>query len=115
MIADLHFTPIATFSSLRGVPVVALTRNSLYPELIIGADSVTIRVIRRHRLPFSEIREVEMRWRFAHQLIIVPARSLRVFSANFLYRRDAVRALDALRQRGVALDAAAVDFLKVAP
>ncbi len=106
MIEDLHFNPIATFSGLRGLPIVALSRNSLYPNMIIGSDGVTIRVIRRHRLLFSEIQEVTMRWRLAHQLTIVPKRGLRTFSANFISRAEAVRAVTALQQRGVALDAA---------
>lgn len=109
MTGDLHFTPNATFSALRGVPLLALTRNSLYPELTIGADSLTIRVIRRHRLPFSAIREVGVRWRLAYQLTIVPERGLRTFVANFLSREVAARVVAALAQRGVALDAA--DFL----
>lgn len=109
MTGDLHFTPNATFSALRGVPLLAVTRNSLYPELTIGTDSLTIRVIRRHRLPFSAIREVGVRWRLAYQLTIVPERGLRTFVANFLSREVAARVVAALAQRGVALDAA--DFL----
>jgi hypothetical protein len=112
MTAGLHFTPNATFSGLRGVPLIALSRNSLYPELIVGADGVTIRVIRRHRLPFHDIRRIEVRWRLAYQLTIVPERGLRTFSANFLSRRDARHAVETLQQRGVALDAAAADLLK---
>ena len=112
MIEDLHFSPIATFSGLRGVPLVALSRNSLFPNFVIGSDSVTIRVIRRHRLPFSDIREVAVRWRLAHQLTLVPKRGLRTFSANFTAKADIVRAVRALEQRGVALDAAAAGLLQ---
>jgi hypothetical protein len=112
MTADLHFTPNATFSGLRGVPLVALSRNSLYPALTIGADGLMIRVVRRHRLAFREIREVGFSRRLAHQLTIVPERGWRTFSANFLSGREAMRALETLRQRGVALDSAATDLLK---
>jgi len=112
MPADLHFTPNATFSGLRGVPLIALSRNSLYPTLTIGADSLTIRVVRRHRLAFREIRKVGVGWRLAWQLIIIPERGWRSFSANFLSARAAARALEALRLRGVALDGAATDFLE---
>jgi hypothetical protein len=58
MIEDLHFRPIATSAGLRGLSLVAMSRNSLYPDLVIGFDSVTIRVIRRHRLLFGNTREV---------------------------------------------------------
>lgn len=112
MTEDLHFHPIATFSGLRGVPLVALSRNSLYPALVIGADGVTIRVIRRHHLLFIDIREATVRWRLAHQLTIVPKRGLRTFSANFAAKDDVVRAVTALKQRGVTLDAAAADLLR---
>ena len=115
MTRDLHFTPNATFSGLRGVPLVALSRNSLYPELTIGVDSLAIRVIRRHRLLFRDIREVRVRWRLAYQLTIVPVRGLRTFSANFLSRKDAARVIEALKQRGVALDATASGLLKAGP
>lgn len=112
MSADLHFTPIATFSGLRGVPLIALSRNSLYPTLTIGADSLTIRVVRRHRLALRDIRKVGFGWRLAHQLTIIPERGWRSFSANFLSARAAACALEALRLRGVALDGAAIDFLE---
>ncbi len=112
MSEDRHFSPVATFSGLRGVPLVALSRNSLYPSLIVGSDSVTIRVVRRHRLPFGDIREVTVRWRLAHQLTLVPKRGLRTFSANFIAKEDIVHAVRALEQRGVALDAAAAGLLK---
>jgi hypothetical protein len=112
MIEDLHFSPIATFSGLRGVPLVALSRNSLYPDLVVGSDSVTIRVIRRHRLLFSHIREVAVRWRLAHQLTFVPRRGLRTFSANFISKTETLRAVTALQQRGVALDAATAGFVR---
>jgi hypothetical protein len=107
MTRDLHFTPAATFSGLRGVPLLALSHNSLCPSLVVGPDSVTIRVIRRHRLPFSDLREVRVRWRLAHQLTFMPKHGLRTFSAHFLSKGDAVRALKALKERGVALDAEA--------
>lgn len=108
----MYLTPAATFIGLRGVPLVALSRNSLYPALVIGSESVTIRVLRRHRLAFGEIREVGVVWRLAHQLTIMPKRGLRIFSANFLSGKDVTRAVEALKQRGVALDAAAANLLK---
>ena len=86
--------------------------TAFYPSLIVGSDSVTIRVVRRHRLPFGDIREVTVRWRLAHQLTLVPKRGLRTFSANFIAKEDIVHAVRALEQRGVALDAAAAGLLK---
>jgi hypothetical protein len=117
MSADLHFSPIATFSGLRNVPLFALSRNSINPAFAVGDDGVTIRVVRRHHLPFSEIRRVSVRWRLAYQVTIVPKRGLRTFSANFISKADAIRAAALLRQRGVALDAATVDLVcaSVAP
>lgn len=112
MTAELHFTPNATFSGLRGVPLIALTRNSLYPALTIGDDSLTIRVVRRHRLALRDIRQVGFSRPLACQLTIVPERGWRSFSANFLSAREAARALEALQLRGAALDAAAIDFLE---
>lgn len=105
MTENLHFTPIATFSGLSGMPFIALSRNSLYPLLIVGSESVTIRVIRRHRILFSDIREITLRWRLAYQLTIVPERGLRTFSATFLSKESAMRTVEALKQRGVTLDA----------
>jgi len=112
MAGNLYLTPAATFVGLRGVPLIALARNSLYPALVIGSESVTIRVLRRHRLALGDIRAVSVAWRLAHQLTIVPKRGLRIFSANFLSRKDVTRAVEALKQHGVALDASAADLLK---
>ncbi len=116
MTTDLHFSPIATFSGLRNVPLFALSRNSIHPVFAVGDDGVTIRVVRRHHLPFSEIRKVSVRWRLAYQVTIVPKRGFRTFSANFISKAEAIRAAALLRQRGVALDPATDDLCtSVAP
>lgn len=112
MAEEQHFHPIATFSGLRGVPLLALSRNSAYPALAIGPDGVMIRVIRRHHLLFGDIREVTVGWRLAHQLTIVPRRGLRTFSANFLSKKDVLHATEALKRHGVALDNAAAALLR---
>jgi len=101
---DLSFIPIATFSVLRGLPLVALSRNSLYPAVIVGRDSLIVRVIRRHRLHFDDIGEIRLSRPLTYQLTITPRRGFRAFSANFLRREEAVRVVEALKSRGLKSD-----------
>lgn len=106
--------PAATFRGLRHVPLIALSHNSLYPSLDIGADGVTLRVIRRHRLRFDEIEVVDLRWRLAHQVTIIPKKGPWTFCASFLVRGAARSVLGAFDAADVALTPRARTFLATA-
>ena len=96
-------TPVATFSSPRFAPLVAVTRNSLNPAWTVDAEGIEMRIMRRHRIPWREVERVTYRWRLAHQVTVWPWTGWRVFSANFA-GEDGRRALAALAARGVLLD-----------
>lgn len=109
--AHIELRPAATFRGLRHVPLVALSHNSIYPSLHIGDNAVVVRVIRRHRLSFDDIGAVDYRWRLAHQVTIIPKKGLWTFSANFLDRVAACKALAALNSAGMSLTPQALDLL----
>lgn len=109
---DLHFRPLATFSGLRGVPLIALSHNSIFPSLTIRPQGVTIRVIRLHELRFDELDSVTLKWRLGHLVTFVPRSGLRTFSANFYGRQAAAAALAALHHWNAPLDAAARALLQ---
>lgn len=115
MTSDLTVRPVATFRGLRHVPLVALSHNSLFPSLEIGADGVALRIIRRHRLRFEDIEAVDLRWRLAHQITFIPRKGPWTFSANFLDRTTARRVLAALDTGNVTLTQRARDFLQDDP
>ena len=107
-----QFHPVATFRGLRHVPIVALSRNSLCPPLGIDDTAVTIRVIRHHTLPVSGIATVDVRWRLAHQVTLVPRRGPWTFSANFFDKAGAISFVKALEERGVPITMNARRFLE---
>lgn len=107
-----QFTPLATFRCLRHMPLIALTRNSLYPALEVDETTVVIRVIRRHALALADLAEVDVRWRLAHQVTLVPRKGAFAFSANFFDRTGAVSLVAALGEWGVPLTAQAQAFLE---
>lgn len=111
MASDLTVRPIATFRGLRHVPLVALSHNSLFPSLEIGAGGVTLRIIRRHHLRFEDIEAVDLSRRLAHQITLIPRKGPWTFSANFLDRATARRVLAALDTTNVTLTQRARDFL----
>jgi len=115
MLQDMQFRPVATFSGLRRVPLLALSRNSLFPSLELRPDALNIRVILRHELKFEDIEKIEVAWRLAHQVTLVPKRGFRTFSANFFSREEAERLVVALQQRGVPLDTTALNFVRKDP
>ena len=108
---DLAIRPAATFRGLRHVPLLAVSYNSLYPSLEIGADGVRVRIIRRHRLPFEEVEAVDLRWRLAHQIILIPRKGPWTFSANLMGRTTALHVLAALDARSLPLTDKARTFL----
>lgn len=107
-----QFQPSATFRGLRHVPLVALSRNSLYPALHMDGASVVIRVIRRHALAIDDLAAVDVRWRLAHQVTLVPRKGPWTFSANFFDRVAAFSFLAALEERGAPLTVRARAFLE---
>ena len=67
---------MATFRGLRQAPLIAVSRNSLFPSLDIGDGELAIRVIGRRGLAFAEIEEVDLRPRLAHQVTIIPRKPM---------------------------------------
>lgn len=115
MVADLTVRPLATFRGLRHVPLLALSHNSLFPSLAIGADGVILRIVRRHHLRFEDIEAVDLSWRLAHQVTFVPQQGPWTFSANFLDRGMVLRVLAALDSGNAPLTLLAQSFLRAGP
>lgn len=90
------FTPLATFSGLRGVPLLALSHNSLFPAFAVDAEGVTIRVLRSHRLRFDEIATIRLERRPGYRLTVVPKRGWRDFTVSFAGKDIARAAVEAL-------------------
>lgn len=107
-----QFYPSATFRGLRHVPFIAISRNSLYPALEMDEDAIFIRVVRRHALPLSEIAMVDVRWRLAHQVTLVPQKGPWTLSANFFDKAGAVAVLTVLGESGVPLTAKALSYIE---
>ncbi len=67
--SDQRFRPMATFSGIRRIPLLALTHNSLYPSVTVQATGAAIVVVRTHVFTFDEIEAIEARWLFGHDHI----------------------------------------------
>lgn len=102
--ADISLTPLATFSGLQRLPLIALSHNSLFPSLVIGPQTVTIRVLRRHVLAYDDLMPVRLTRRLGHRLIFAPRQGWRDFTASFASRKEAARALAALVDFGAPVD-----------
>lgn len=109
---DVAFTPMATFTGVRRVPLVAIWHNSLCPSLTVGPDAVTLRVHRTHVLPFAELDHIAVRRLLGWQFTFVPRRGLITYTAGF-FRADAARLAGLLRARGAPLPAAQAARLAV--
>jgi hypothetical protein len=109
--AELEFRPLATFRGVRGVPLVAVTHNSLYPSLRVGQSYLIIGMIRPKRLAFDTIETIQLARRLAHQITFMPRTGLWSFSANFARKSAAREVLAALSCRGAPLAASARKLL----
>lgn len=98
------FHPLATFSGLKGVPLLALTHNSINPLLSLEGDRVEIRVIRRLGLGMADLARVSTSRAIGQMVTLTPKTGLRTFSANFADRDEAIRLLRALGDLGAPLD-----------
>ena len=81
--APLTVTLEAAFLGLRALPWFALAHNSLNPRLILHADRLEYRVLRRHERPYSAIAEVDYRnWRSTQNIVLAFEGSAFTFIAN---------------------------------
>ena len=113
---EFTIRPLATFSGLRGVPIMATSHNSLFPSLSIGADGIVIRVIRWHRFAVDEVESISMRKLLGYQLTFVPRAGIRTFTAAFAGKTDTVQTLTALQNHAGALRPSINTLLKqIAP
>ena len=114
MVNNLNFRPVSSFRGLRKVPLVALSFNSIFPELTLSEEGVAFRIISRHFLPFAEIDTVDTAWRFAHQVTIIPRKGPWTFSFNYFEQNSPKALLRELEKRGVPLTPKARHFSREA-
>jgi len=106
-VAVFEARPMATFSELRGVPLLALSHNALFPALRIGPLGVVLRVIRNHEFRYDEIETITLTRLLGFQVTFVPRAGLRTFTAGFAGEAAVVPVLVALQCHGAPLDQAA--------
>jgi len=109
--ADVSLTPLATFSSLQRLPLVALSHNSLFPSLVIGPQAATIRVLRRHVLAYDDLAPIRLTHRLGYRLTFAPRQGWRAFTASFASREEVARALAALVDFGAPVDGEALPLI----
>ena len=109
--SDQRFRPMATFSGVRRIPLLALTHNSLYPSVTVQATGAAIVVVRTHVFTFDEIAAIEARWFFGHMITFMPKAGWRTFSASFYGRPAAADALRALKNAGAPIAPSALAWL----
>ncbi len=103
--------PMATFSGLRGVPLLATSHNALFPSLRILAHGVSLRVIRRHDFTYDEIAEIDAAWRLGWQITFNPRSGPRNFTAAFAGRANAAQAVAMLHRHKAPLAPSALALL----
>lgn len=108
---DNSFRPLAAFSGVKNVPLLATSHNSIYPALTVDDSGVTIVVVRTHRFTWDEIETIEAGWMFGHMITLVPRDGWRTFSATFYGRPAAAQALRALDAAGAPLAPSAREWL----
>ncbi len=109
--ADVTLTPLATFSGLQRLPLIALSHNSLFPSLVIGPRAVTIRVLRRHVLAYDDLASISLSYRPGERLTFTPRQSWRNFTASFASREEAAKAVAALGDFGAPVDGKALALI----
>lgn len=107
-----NFRPFSSFRGLRRVPLVAVSLNSINPELSITDEGAAFRVIRRHFIRFTDLDRVDLAWRLAHQVTFIPREGPWTFSFNYLEKNSPRTLLRELARRGVTLTHRAQDFLQ---
>lgn len=106
---------MATFSGLRGVPLLALSHNSLFPALTIGPLGIAIRVIRIHEFAYDEIETIAVKRMLGVHITFVPRTGPRTFTAGFAGNAAALPVLAALMRHGAPLGQAARAWLAAQP
>lgn len=103
---------LASFTGLRGVPLLSLSRNSINPALHLHPDRVVYRVVGRRTKPLANIRQVTvMTAPFTRNVDFEFLDSMFSFTANV--KDDAWRLwlLRQLQERGVPLAPKALGLL----
>lgn len=99
----MQFHPLATFSGLKSVPLLAVTYNGLVPRLSLDEGAVVMRIFRSGRIAIADLDKVTVTKGMGLMVSLYPRTGWRSFSANFA-RAEAIRFLQALRAAGAPLD-----------
>ena len=94
----------ATFTGLRGVPLLSLGTNSFSPLLRLYEDRVEFKVLRTHVRPLGDIERMHARRFWKTSQITIEWRGERLtFAANILLPRLQVQVLGFLDSKGAPL------------
>ncbi|MAU23444.1 MAG: hypothetical protein CMH13_23375 [Martelella sp.] len=103
---------VAAFSGWRGVPWICWSSSDLKPTLILHADHIECRVIRRRRKPYDVVSRVDYRQTVGTANIVLEfSDSLSSFVGNTGNRDIARDAIKRLAEKGCPLSARASDLL----
>ena len=104
----------AAFSGLKGMPLVALSHNSIAPLLRLSADSIEFRVIIQRKKSYMDIERVDAAQGFATQnLAIIWKDSAFAFVGNLGDADNLRTVLQFLQKRGVPLGKTAQRVLQM--
>jgi hypothetical protein len=103
---------VAAFSGWRGVPWICWSSSDLKPTLILHADHIECRVIRRRRKPYDVVSRVDYRQTVGTANIVLEfSDSLSSFVGNTANRDTARDAIKRLAEKGCPLSARASGLL----
>ncbi|MGV0818197.1 hypothetical protein [Martelella sp. AMO21009] len=103
---------VAAFSGWRGVPWICWSSSDLKPTLILHADHIECRVIRRRRKPYDVVSRVDYRQTVGTANIVLEfSDSLSSFVGNTGNRDIARDAIKRLAEKGCPLSGRASDLL----
>ena len=103
---------VAAFSGWRSVPWICWSSSDLKPTLILHADHIECRVIRRRRKPYDVVSRVDYRQTVGTANIVLEfSDSVSSFVGNTGNRDIARDAIKRLAEKGCPLSARASDLL----
>lgn len=103
---------VAAFSGWRGVPWICWSSSDLKPTLILHADHIECRVIRRRRKIYDVVSRVDYRQAVGTANIVLEfSDSLSSFVGNTGNRDISRDAIERLAEKGCPLSARASDLL----
>lgn len=102
------------FTGVKFLPIIALTTNSAFPNLVLYDEHINYRVIRKSSAKYSSIEKADaVSYRFAQNLTLYFSDSIFVLTVQLHWREDLIELVKFFQRKGASITERTLNLMEI--